>query len=220
MKLYLVLLTVFLIFQYNAHCQVYTGNWDDRTLAMQVNQKAVDKLEANDIDVAFQYLSEAISIDSIFLSPYQNLYKVLLEDGTYADTIIYYLEMGTRIFEEDDQLCFALGEAYRLADDLEKAILAYTEAINYSKKWGEDFYLVHYYHFNRGNCYLKQGYIEPALNDYNYTLKLKPDFSPVFINRGICYFKLQDKEAACKDWDKAIEMGAKQARKYLEKHCK
>lgn len=219
MKQFCLFVTLVLLVNGYVYCQIYIGNLDERNLAIQTSQQAIENIKSNDIDSAFYYLAKAISIDSLYLVPYQNLYQVLLKDNSYADTMIFYLRMANRIFEEDDQLCFCLGEAYRLADDIGNAMIQYSEAIKYSKIWGEDFYLVHYYYFNRGNCYYKKEMFQNAIDDYSYSLKLKPDYTAAFLNRGICYFKLQNNEAACRDWNKALDGGMIQAKQYIDKNC-
>lgn len=143
-----------------------------------------------------------------------------MQKRDYTTTTIDLLSKSKRILQEADEICSYLGEVYRMNNELKKAVEEYSSAINFSKKNGEDFELVHLYYFNRGNCYLKMNMIDPALNDYSYALKLKPDYSYALLNRGICFIKKGNPADACNDWTKAFEQGNNNAKVYLDKYCK
>ncbi len=197
----------------------YVVDVDDRNLAMDLMGQAEVYLEDKNCKEALSYLLRALSIDSVLKETYLLVYKVWLKDKSCKDAVIDVLEKGKRIFYDDDELCFYLAEVYKDSSKLPEAILEYTNATNYAKRNGEDFYLVHYYYFNRGNCLLQMKMYDGALQDYNYTIKLKPEFAAAFYNRGVCLFMKGKKEGACQDWQVALDMGYEASKQYLDKYC-
>lgn len=220
MKKQILLIAVFAFLQIVAYCQeIFTISMEGRNSAIEMTDEARVLIKEKRANEAVDKLLEVIGIDSIFREAYLQLYQAGALNVGNSAKVIAGLEKGKRIFEEDDELYFYCGEIYRLNSDMEKAIIEYNYATMYAKVNGEDFYLVHYYYFNRGNCYLKMGKPEPAVDDYNYSLKLKPDFSAALMNRGVCLFRLGKKTEACQDWKNAMDNGYEQAKGYYEKHC-
>jgi len=95
----------------------------------------------------------------------------------------------------------------------------YSMAIAFSKINGEDFHLVHRYYFNRANICLGKNMISTAVLDYTYALNLKPDYGAAYANRGICFYKMGEKDAACKDWKQAVKLGISQSKEYVKRNC-
>lgn len=226
-KLFITLsLLVFL--QINVCCQVDAPVMLDSQQALVEKQNSVIKLTNTAIHLikqnkqteALSNLHKALAIDSTYRPAYLQLYQAGILDVKNCRKIVDGLNKGKSIFKDDDELHFYCAEIYRFKAELDSAIFEYDNAIKYSKANGEDFYLVPYYYFNRGNCYLKKNDLQSALKDYDYLIKLDPFFLAGLTNRGICLFKLGNKEAACSDWKKASEMGYEPAIKYYEKHGK
>jgi len=220
MKIKRVLFGCFMVMQFNSFCQEYIVNLDDRNETINLTNQAINCIKNSKISDAFTVLEKAISIDSTFRPSYLYLYKVYLQDYNYSKKVIFYLKKAKRIFLEDDEIAFYLGEIYRMNSELKKAILEYSYAIIYSKKNGEDFPLVKSYYLNRGNCYFKLNEIDSALLDYNYTIKLNPNNPNALLNRGTCLFKQGHFNEACEDWKKSQLLGNSVAKQYLEKYCK
>lgn len=168
---------------------------------------------------AFNFLLKAISIDPTHRNSYLQLYTVAMNDSTRVDTVISILQKSKKIFKQDDEICYYLGEIHKLKGEVKRAMYEFSMAIAYSKINGEDFYLVHKYYFKRANICLEKNMISTAVLDYTYALNLKPDYSFAFANRGICFFKMGETEAACKDWQKAFDMGILHVEEYLKKNC-
>lgn len=131
-----------------------------------------------------------------------------------------YLQKAKTIFEEDDEICYYLGNIYQNENNLTKAVQEYTLAIQYSKKNGEDFDLVYAYYQNRASCYLKLNEYAKSIPDFDYALKLNADNGAIYANRGIAYFKLGKRTEACRDWRKAQSMGVQSAGVYLKRYCR
>jgi len=215
-----ILLFGFLLLQFNAFSQVYNVSVDDRNKAIDLTNQAITKIEGDKLDDAILFLVKSLSVDSVYRPTYLQFYRVYSLNNEYSKTILPYIKKGKRIFEDDDELSFYLGEIYRSNSDLKNALLEYNAAIRLSKTNGEDFHLVHSYYFNRGNCYYKADLLDSAIVDYTYALKLKPDYSFAYMNRGICLYRRGKPIEACVDWQKSEELGCDSATEYLEKYCK
>ena len=107
---------------------------------------------------------------------------------------------GKGIVEEDDELCYYLGNIYQNQQNYAAAIKEYSLAIQYAKKNGEEYELVYAYYLNRGNCYLKQREFAKAIPDYTYSLKLNKE--------------------ACADWRKAKSLGVTSVNAYINRYCR
>jgi len=220
MKKYIIAFIAFACLQFDVHCQeIYSITEEGRNNTIELTDGARVLIQEKKANQAVAQLLEAIRIDSVFREAYLVLYQAGALNTENTVKVISGLEKGLRIFQEDDELHFYCGELHRLNSDLEKALIEYNYAILYAKANGEDFYLVPYYYFNRGNCYLKMKNEQLAMEDYNYSLKLKPDFSAALMNRGVCFFKIGKKSEACQDWKNALDQGYEQAKSYYEKHC-
>ncbi len=216
----ILLFTLMLICLIRANAQDYTVDFEDRNKTIYLTNDAVKLINNGEFNAAIDSLFKAISIDSTFRATYQTLYKASVLGKNYSITIIDNLKKGTRIFNDDDELSFYLGELYKFNNEYEIAIQQYTLSINFSKVNGEDFDLVYLYYFNRGNCYLVSEQFQKAIEDYNYSLKLKPNNGNVYTNRGTCYMKVNENSKACDDWRKAYELSVSVASQYLKKYCK
>jgi hypothetical protein len=57
------------------------------------------------------------------------------------------------------------------------------------------------------------------LSDFTKAIELNPEFSPAYINRGGCKYILYDVNGACSDWNKAAQLGNKEAEELKKKYC-
>ena len=62
---------------------------------------------------------------------------------------------------------------------------------------------------NRGNAYTDKGEYELAIQDYDESIKLNPNYAKPFNNRGVAYQKKGDYDRAIKDFDAAINIDPK-----------
>ena len=198
----------------------YVVDIDNRNMALDLLNVAKERIDENKSKEAIKILLKTVSIDSVLRDTYLLIYQTWLADKDLKDTVVYALQIGRKIFKNDDELCFYLAEIHRYSFELPEAIFEYTNATNYARQNGEDFYLVHYYYFNRANCFMKMDMYDGALHDYDYTIKLKPEFTSAYYNRGVCYFKKGDKARACADWERATQLGCKISKQYFDTYCK
>jgi tetratricopeptide (TPR) repeat protein len=216
-----VLLLIYITLSFNLHGQTfYEVDIDDRNLAIELNKEAEKFLNENRVKTALDRLLESISVDSLLRESYLLIYQLWLAEKSYTETIATVIYKGKQIFNDDDELCFYYAELLRFQSMLPEAILEYTNAMNYARRNGEDFYLVHYYYLNRGNCFLSMNMEDGALADFNYALKLKPDFTAALCGRGVCLFRKGNKDKACTDWQQALKLGYAPVKQYIDKYCK
>ncbi len=200
-------------------CTVALGQTD-----MSVVNKPIELLNDANHDIEEGEYEAAVQklIASIRLNPKQReAYMSLNTACSYTNQtsiLKSYLIKAKEIFEEDDELCYYLGNIYQNENNLSKAIQEYSEAIKYSKQNGEDFELVYAYYQNRASCYLKQNRFSQAIADYNYALKLNSENGAIYANRGIALFKIGKRAEACNDWRKAVKLGVTSASVYLRRY--
>jgi uncharacterized membrane protein YjgN (DUF898 family)/Tfp pilus assembly protein PilF len=69
---------------------------------------------------------------------------------------------------------------------------------------------------NRGNVYYALEKYNLAIQDYTKALNIDPDDGDVLFNRGLAHLALEQKNQALSDFKKAVQLGQKQAEKYLK----
>lgn len=59
-----------------------------------------------------------------------------------------------------------------------------------------------------------------ALMDFTKAVEINPDYADAYLGRGTLKFNSKDLEGACKDWQKAKDLGNTQAADQIKKYCK
>lgn len=156
-----------------------------------------------------------------------NLSKVLaiMPEHTNSLTMrgISYVEMGeykkadvdlTKALPNDDNWAtlYWRGRArvgtkrYKNAiTDLEKAIALNNDAA---------------IHYTLGQAYIGARQYNKAISAYTTSLEKYADDPDIHFERGTAYQKAGQNEAACKDFERAWELGKEEARKAISKYCK
>ena len=112
---------------------------------------------------------------------------------------------------------YLVGNIFQKNNEIETAESYYTKALNkITSTKNPDTYLIL---FNRGNCYIKEENYEPALADYDSSLKLNPNHFASYANRGISKIKQLDTLGACYDWYIAKENQIMEAEDYYTLFC-
>ncbi|MGB8618544.1 MAG: tetratricopeptide repeat protein, partial [Pseudolabrys sp.] len=70
---------------------------------------------------------------------------------------------------------------------------------------------------NRGNAYVAKGEYDRAVQDYDQSIKLNPNYSRTFNNRGVAYQKKGEYDLAIKDFDEAIRLNAEYANAFANR---
>lgn len=211
----------FLFFSSSLFAQtIYDVDEEMRNNSVVITQTAQKMISDQDYQKASELLETVMKKDPTFHAAYVNYYSAARNIPSKTSNLIEALKESLLIFEEDDELAYYLGNVFQAEKRFPEAIAAYSDAIAYSKINGEDFPIVWAYYFNRANSLLKTNQHAKAIPDYTYSLKLSPDNPDIYTNRGFCYYKTNKQEAACEDWNKAIQFGNPASEKYLKSFCK
>ncbi len=198
---------------------IYDVDVQIRENSIVINEVAMDMIDNENYEKAAKLMEKVIEDDPTFHPAYLNFYRAGSQVPSKKEKVIQVLREGLKIFEEDDEMSYYLGNILQRENRLAEAIKAYSDAIAFSKVNGEDYPLVWAYHFNRGNCYLKTNQFSKAIPDYTYALDLSPDNPDIFTNRGFCFYKTDKKSEACLDWNEAVKFGNKSTNKYIQSFC-
>jgi tetratricopeptide (TPR) repeat protein len=220
MRYFFIALLMMIFTQKEVSAQaIHSVSLEERNKAIDLTNEAIMHIEDMNTGRAMEKLQEAIAIDATHRQAYLQVYQAARADAGLTETALKELNKARKIFTDDDELVFYCAEIHRMKSDFKQAVEEYDLAIKLSKNNGEDFFLVPYYYLNRGISHLALKLPEKALEDFNYSIKLKPDFSASITNRGILYYQLGQKEEACKDWNQARKQNYKPAQEFFEKHC-
>ena len=74
-------------------------------------------------------------------------------------------------------------------------------------------------YYNMGIAKRQLTDMHAAINDFNNTLKLDPDYKEAYFNRGLAYFYKQDTVQACSDWAEAKSLGSLNAAQAVKLYC-
>ena len=198
-------------------------------LTMAINYAKVDSIRSHaltargalrqgkhDMQGAYEDYTKALIHDSLNLMTLNNLATVLDDLNKKEEainTLNKIIKMDSTFFGAYLNMAFQLTQAgkYKEAGPyFDKAIsIAPKEPYNYN---------------NRGYNKFKQGDIEGALKDINYSLKLDPTNSWAYKNRAEIYISQNKPDKACKELEKANELGfslkyGDAVNELIKKHC-
>lgn len=121
------------------------------------------------------------------------LNEILNEMDTYNDEQIKEAKK-----EETVHNYKRIGRIYTRVGKYDKAIEAYTAAINLSPEDADNYY-------NRGNVYADLKEYNMAVEDFTKSIEINPKDDKVYNDRGYCYDELGEYPKAVEDYTKAIE---------------
>jgi TonB family protein len=75
-------------------------------------------------------------------------------------------------------------------------------------------------YFKLGNIYREEKKYPIAISCFSKSLENSPDDVNVLYNRGISWFYLGEKEKACEDWQKILDLGSYDSQAFIEEYCK
>jgi tetratricopeptide (TPR) repeat protein len=74
-------------------------------------------------------------------------------------------------------------------------------------------------YFIRGMIYQLKNLYPQAIDDYGMALDINPKDPLCYLNRGNCYLQIQAPEKACEDFNKALQLGYKNAYLLIREYC-
>lgn len=212
-----VLLVAVSVGQTIAQQQTYHLTVETRNASSLAYNKGCKLLNENLAKESIPYFVKAIHTDSTLYNPYKELFDASLITQNYSDSVLNCFYMGRKVFNTDNNLCYYIGEMFRLRKQFHNAIEEYTKAIQFS--YSDSVKPKNYirYYSGRAFCHLKRNAYSLALSDYMVYLAAKPDDPAILVNRGICYHYLNDDAKARIDWLKASKLGYPTADEYLKR---
>ena len=156
------------------------------------------------LDSALLLREKIIELEPTQPIHYIGMANLLADHNRHRDAIIY-LKEATRI-EPDNCLSYInISYYYGEIKEYQLGILYGDTAVMYSAKPMDKAVALN----NRGfsKIYLRD--VQQGLVDIEASLKLFPNNSFAHFNRGLAYTALEDKETACANFNRAIELGMK-----------
>jgi len=194
-------------------------DYDDHIKAIELNNSAIKEIKSKNHTKAISLLTDAIKLDSTLRNAYITLNQACNDEKDWM-VLKEYLTKAANLFTDDDEIFYYIGNLYRKENQVDSAIVYYTKAIEFSKINGEDYPLVYAYYLNRGICFLDKELHVLALQDFNYGITLNPKNAALYTNKGNLLYQLGNKNQACTQWQKAINLGCLDATSYFNQYCK
>ena len=153
---------------------------------------------------------------------------------------LFFLLVSIFGFSQNFRYFLDKGDEYYMNDEYENAVLFFTKAINADSKndtgfWyrGDAYFKLEKYveaasdygkaafirpnywkyYKKRGDCYFKMLNYQVAEIAYTESIKLDNTVSETWYYRGICYSNMQNQLLSCSDFEKAYQLGNKDALK-------
>ena len=56
--------------------------------------------------------------------------------------------------------------------------------------------------------------------DFDRAIELNPQYATAYVNRGMAKASLNNSGAACRDWQRAVDLGLPNANELIQKYCR
>ena len=122
----------------------------------------------------------------------EGIRKVIKEMQSQADSSSAIPEKELRA-----KLAFQQGNVLMMIGQIDRAIKAYSDAIELKPDYAEAYN-------NRGGIYGKKGEFDCAIEDCNRAIQIRPDYAEAYNNRGNAYSKKGEYGHAITDYNRAI----------------
>jgi TonB family protein len=182
--------------------------------AAKLNNLGFEAIEAAKYDKAITYFNKAIAIDSTLSVSFHNRAFAYSKQENHKEALKSY-QLASKLEPKNSEFYYYIANCFQKLETPDSAITYYTLAIE-ADKTGHN---AKSSYFNRGNIYLKKEKYEAAIEDYSKVILYDRAHYGAYNNRAIAYYKMDNKENACKDWEHAYKNGLFTAGHYLEKNC-
>lgn len=173
--------------------------------------RAVSYSQINKVDEAIIDYGKVIELKPDMSDTYINRSKLLLAkdlDEQAIQDLIKALSLDKDNIEITEELAMQLVFNKKYGE----ALTYYTRLIKLHPDAAQ-----HYQ--NRGACYLGLQKYKQGISDFNKAIKMNSSGGHAFYYRGVCHFYLEN-DQACDDWKIACDKGCKEAKPWMDKHCK
>ena len=180
--------------------------------AIKIYEIGVTKEQAGDLYGAINSYTKAAELNYIFAYFKRGILKQQLKDTDGAiDDFSLYINNGGRYpwaYKTRAQLYYDKGDLEIALQDL----IILTKTADY-----EDFGVNA--HLTMGNYKSDLGDHYGAIAEYSKSIEFYPNSPFAYFNRGVSKYNLNQKNSACLDWSKAVELGYGDAYDLIKKHC-
>ncbi len=214
----------------------------DKEEAQKLKQAGNEAYKKKDFETALANYSKAAETDPNEMTYYLNMAAVYFEQKNYTECVSACnkaIDVGRENRADFKLIAKALarmGNAYRRADDLANAKMAFEKALaehrtpDYRsslseietaiKKKEAEAYVnpeMAEEEKQKGNEMFKAGDFSGAVKKYSEAIKRNPADAKLYSNRAACYTKLMSFDLALADCDKCIELDPTFVKAYLRK---
>ncbi len=165
------------------------------------------------LKTALEAYSEEIEINPRYAHAYAGRGETKFLLGDYRGAILD-CRKSTEIDPSAAEAYCIMARAEQAVGDFRSAIRDYGKAIDINPHHSG----VNMTYYYRGFAKSESGNDAAALLDYNKSIEIDPD-ALVYLQRGISKVNLVDRKGACLDFNKAREMGNREAAGMIAKYC-
>jgi tetratricopeptide (TPR) repeat protein len=173
---------------------------------------AMDAYNKGDYETATEKLRECLAYDPKNSIAGYNLGKIYY-DQKQPDLALSYFEDAIAANPEDTASMVAAGLIYLEKNDFDKAKEFYDKAIAVAPHFGDAY-------FHRGTLYGTHKHYKESLADLRKAALYDPGNAEIFVNLGLAYFYLKERDSACMAWQKAADMGNPKGKQAVNAYCK
>ncbi|MDR0814678.1 MAG: tetratricopeptide repeat protein [Bacteroidales bacterium] len=162
--------------------------------------------------LALEYIQQVIRLDPYRLGAYLQRASILglakQYDDARADINFYF-----KYLPADDKALYQMGLTETESGNPLSGIEYFSRLLEKDKS-NTDYFTA------RAKAYIKTERYEEANDDLAQALDLNPRLPDVWLQKGIALHQVNDSEGACYCWQKALNLGSKDAAGYIFKYCK
>ncbi|MEH6535916.1 MAG: tetratricopeptide repeat protein [Psychroserpens sp.] len=123
--------------------------------------------------------------------------------------MLFFASCSRKITENQNQLLFE--RAQNKQEKLDRLQSAREDRVEIDKN-----YLLY---FNNGTVAHNSGDYSKAIELFNESLKLNPNFAEAWGMKGFSKYKAGDTPSACKDWKKSLQLGNTNVQSTIDEQC-
>ena len=178
------------------------------------NNRGTILLKSGRPDEALQDLSKAIQLDSTKAQAYFNRGYIYYSQKRFEEALRDY----TRVIDlhpDPRQLAIVhnlRGLLYMALLKYPEALVDFNKAIEFNPEFAEAMN-------NRGSMYVAQQKWTEAIRDFTSAISLKNNYAEAYFNRGLAAFNSGNRDAGCRDWQQAAQLGHQAATQTLQLNC-
>lgn len=173
--------------------------------------KGVCDLKAGNRSPALKSFNQCIALQPNEPQVYRYRSEALAANKDYSAAIA---DLGFYLFfyTEDSVQHFTLGKLYSANEQYQQAILVYNQLLQQSQAVPEWF-------IARGDAYYKVGTYKYAERDFGMALDINPRLAEAWYGKGLVRWSAGNATGACADWQKAANLGSRDAKERFIKDC-